>query len=57
MAHEILNLTSVHPTRGYSHAAKAGNTLFIAGQIAQEQGGGLVGKGDMADQTRQVFSN
>lgn len=57
MAHEILNLTSVHPTRGYSHAAKAGNTLFIAGQIAQDQGGGLVGKGDMAAQTRQVFSN
>lgn len=57
MAHEILNLTSVHPTRGYSHAAKAGNTLFIAGQIAQDQGGSLVGKGDMAAQTRQVFSN
>ena len=57
MAHEILKLTGVHPTRGYSHAARAGNTLFIAGQIAQDQGGSLVGKGDMAAQTRQVFSN
>lgn len=57
MAHEILKLTSVHPTRGYSHAAKAGNTLYIAGQISQDVGGALVGKGDMAAQTRQVFSN
>ena len=25
MAHEILALNSVHPTQGYSHAAKVGN--------------------------------
>jgi enamine deaminase RidA (YjgF/YER057c/UK114 family) len=46
MAHEILKLKSVHPTRGYSHAAKAGNTLYIAGQVAQDGDGHLVGKGD-----------
>ena len=34
MAHEILQLTSVHETkdRGYSHVAKVGKTLYIAGQ-------------------------
>jgi enamine deaminase RidA (YjgF/YER057c/UK114 family) len=46
MAHEILKLKSVHPTKGYSHAAKAGSTLYIAGQIAQDVDGNLVGKGD-----------
>ncbi len=57
MAHEILKLSSVHPTRGYSHAAKAGNTLYIAGQVANDINGNPVGKGDMAAQAEQVFTN
>jgi reactive intermediate/imine deaminase len=57
MAHEILKLKSVHPTRGYSHAAKAGNTLYIAGQVAQDVNGHLVGKGDFEAQVRQVYEN
>lgn len=57
MAHQILNLSSVHPTRGYSHAARAGNTLYIAGQVAQDVSGNLVGKGDMEAQAHQVFTN
>ena len=57
MAHEILELESVHPTIGYSHAAKAGNTLYIAGQIANDVDGNLVGLGDIESQARQVFTN
>jgi enamine deaminase RidA (YjgF/YER057c/UK114 family) len=57
MAHEILKLRSVHPTKGYSHASKAGNTLYIAGQIAQDVDGNLVGKGDFETQVRQVCQN
>ena len=57
MAHEILKLKSVHPTVGYSHAAKAGDTLYIAGQVAQDVEGNLVGKGDLESQARQVFIN
>ena len=57
MAHEILKLKSVHPTKGYSHAAKAGNTLYIAGQVAQDVDGNLVGKGDFETQVRQVYEN
>ena len=57
MAHDILTLKSVHPTKGYSHAAKAGNTLYIAGQIAQDVDGNLVGKGDFELQIHQVFKN
>jgi len=57
MAHEILKLESVHPTVGYSHAAKAGNTLYIAGQVAQDVEGNVVGKGDLEAQVSQVFTN
>lgn len=57
MAHEILSLQRVHPTIGYSHASRAGNTLFIAGQVAKDVAGNLVGKGDFETQVRQVYEN
>ena len=57
MAHQILPLKRVHPTRGYSHSARAGNTLYIAGQVAQDVAGNLVGRGDMEAQARQAFTN
>jgi len=57
MTREILKLKSVHPTVGYSHVAKAGNTLYIAGQVAQDVEGSLVGKGDFEAQVRQVYTN
>ena len=57
MAHEILTLKSVHPTIGYSHASKAGDTLYIAGQVAQDVDGKLVGRGEFEVQVRQVYEN
>ena len=59
MAHDTLQLQSVHETkdRGYSHAAKAGKTLYIAGQVAKDVQGRLVGKGDFEAQARQTYAN
>jgi len=59
MTHEILQLKSVHETkdRGYSHVAKVGKTLYIAGQVARDVQGKLVGKGDFEVQARQVYTN
>ena len=57
MAHEILKLKSVHPTEGYSHVARAGKTLYIAGQVAKGRDGKLVGQEDFSAQARQVFTN
>ena len=59
MAHDILQLKSVHETkdRGYSHVAKVGKTLYIAGQVARDVPGKLVGKGDFEAQARQVYTN
>ena len=44
---------------GYSHAieVQGGKTLFVAGQVAFDKDGKLVGKGDMAVQFRQICEN
>lgn len=43
----------------YSHvvAAEARRLIFIAGQLARDQDGNVVGKGDMRAQIRQVGEN
>jgi len=44
---------------GYSHVVEvgAGRTLYVAGQIALDREGNVVGEGDFAAQTSQVFEN
>jgi enamine deaminase RidA (YjgF/YER057c/UK114 family) len=55
----FLSPKSMHQPRGYSHAAKVGSgvVLFIAGQVALDGNGDLVGSGDFRAQSRQVFEN
>ena len=59
MAREIIHPSSVHSTAGvgYSHVARAGDTVYVAGQIALDSSGNLVGKGDIEAQTHQVYAN
>ena len=47
------------PIGAYSQAirTRAGELLFVAGQVALDADGRLVGEGDVAAQTRQVFDN
>ena len=44
---------------GYSHIVevRGGRTVFIAGQLALDQDGKLVGSGDFRAQVKQVFEN
>jgi len=44
---------------GYSHIVevRSGRTLFIAGQLALDHDGKLVGPGDFRAQVKQVFEN
>jgi enamine deaminase RidA (YjgF/YER057c/UK114 family) len=46
-------------TAGYSHIAevRGGRTLYIAGQVSQDNDGNIIGKGDFHAQTKQVFEN
>lgn len=59
---KIIKPTSVHTTEGvgYSHVAQVepGAKLFyIAGQIALDKEGVLVGQSNIEAQTRQVYAN
>jgi reactive intermediate/imine deaminase len=46
------------PGRGYSHVVTGrGKVVVIAGQVALDAAGELVGAGDVAAQVRQVFEN
>ena len=40
-----------------SQAVKAGDWLYISGQVALDPGGNVVGKGDMRTQSQRVFEN
>src|ERR1700722_7830754 len=55
----FLSPKSMHEPRGYSHTAKIGPgvLLFIAGQVALDVSGSLVGSGDFRAQSQQVFKN
>jgi enamine deaminase RidA (YjgF/YER057c/UK114 family) len=41
----------------YSHAVRAGNQLYISGQIARDVAGKLVGEGDVVAQYRHVWAS
>jgi reactive intermediate/imine deaminase len=56
---ERMNPPGLATPTGYSHvvSTRGGRTIYIAGQVALDAQGNLVGAGDLAAQTRQVFAN
>lgn len=56
---ERMNPQGLSTPTGYSHivSARGGRTVYIAGQVALDAQGRVVGAGDLAAQTRQVFAN
>jgi reactive intermediate/imine deaminase len=56
---EYLNPPTLSAPTGYTHLVqvRGGRTLYIAGQVAFDKSGNVVGKGDFAAQTTQVFEN
>jgi enamine deaminase RidA (YjgF/YER057c/UK114 family) len=55
----FINPETVHPPFGYSHVVEvtAGRPVYIAGQVALDPTGALVGADDIRAQARQVFDN
>jgi enamine deaminase RidA (YjgF/YER057c/UK114 family) len=51
--------TMAKPTAGYSHVAEVtgGKVVYIAGQVAIDRSGNMVGKDDFRAQVQQVFEN
>lgn len=54
-----LNPATLSTPTGYTHvvAPQRGRLVFIAGQVAADKSGAVVGKGDFKAQTQQVFEN
>ena len=58
MPRQIVNPPGVSKPQGYSHAVKkSGTPVFLAGQVALDADGRLVGAGDVAAQVELVFQN
>ena len=49
----------MHRPTGYTHVVEvtAGRPVYIAGQVALDPSGAIVGPGDIRTQARQVFNN
>lgn len=53
---EIIRPDGMYTTPSYNHGLRAGNTLYLAGQVARDENGAVVGK-DATTQARQVYAN
>jgi 2-iminobutanoate/2-iminopropanoate deaminase len=56
---KYLNPAGLSMPTGYTHVVipQGGTPVFIAGQVANDKSGAVVGKGDFRAQTKQVFEN
>ena len=58
MDREVIRPDTVHPLPWpYSHAVRAGSTLYVAGQVALDRDLQIVGLGDARAQARQTWQN
>lgn len=56
---QFIQPAGMHKPTAYTHVvtARGGRVVFIAGQVAYNEKGEIVGKGDLRAQTTQVFEN
>jgi enamine deaminase RidA (YjgF/YER057c/UK114 family) len=59
MTIDLINPDDLPMPSAYTHVAVAAGTrlVFVAGQVAEDARGNVVGPGDMAAQARQAFAN
>ena len=58
MAMEVVHPDGIYlPNEPYAPAIRSGNVLFIAGQVAFDERGAIVGRGDARRQAEQTWSN
>jgi len=54
---DVAGLYSYRDNLQISHGVKAGNTIYISGQVALDPEGNVVGKGDAEAQAEYIWSN
>src|SRR5207302_11191728 len=47
----------MEPISHFSDAVVAGHTLYVSGLVSTDAAGEVIGVGDVAEQTRQIFRN
>jgi len=57
MPKQHINPETMHAPTGYSHLVKAGDTIYLSGQVALARDGSLVGKDDPVAQAEQIYKN
>lgn len=57
MAREVFFPNPDNKPVGFSPAARVGNMVFVAGQVATDANGDMVGIGDAGEQSAQCFKN
>jgi len=55
--YQLIQPEGMYKPATYNHAMRAGNTLYVAGQVARDANGAIVAPGDAAGQARQVYHN
>ena len=53
----IIDPAGVTEATSYSHVSRAGDFIYVAGQISKDSAGNWVGLGDAGAQARQVYRN
>jgi 2-iminobutanoate/2-iminopropanoate deaminase len=54
---KMIQPEGIYRPDSYVHAILAGNTLYVAGQVARDVNGDLVAPGNAGAQARQVYKN
>src|SRR5262245_60475988 len=59
MQTQFINPPALCPTFGWTHVVTAtgGKTVYVSGQVAVDESGEVVGKGDLRAQAEQTFEN
>jgi enamine deaminase RidA (YjgF/YER057c/UK114 family) len=59
MEKQFFNPSNMHQPRGYTHAISVDGSrlVFVAGQVAFDQEGNLVGRGDLGAQAEKALEN
>lgn len=57
MPKQCFNAPELSEPVAYSHAVRAGDTIYIAGLVSRDEHNNVVGAGDFAAQVEQVYTN
>ena len=57
MAKQVFFSYPDNKPQGYSPATRAGNSIYVSGQVSTDSTGKLVGEGDIQAQAEQCFKN